>query len=208
MNPFISVRYNAPAGSNLACFFPGFRVPSSSSTTIYAKFHWNPMHHFKNGNNPYDHYSRYTTQSNSISLTTTGRANSMRNNDESGIFWPTSGEVVQSKRYYLYLRQYATYNDPYIYYSAYYPKTTNSICSSTTNYYHCRVYYSFVNRRYFVVSQIKGTVSDNTYDLTANFPISKDASNSFYSVYIGWTRGGISSYYAEASWNPDPSRLT
>ena len=211
MNPFISVRYNAPAGSYLNCYFPGFTVPSSSGgSTFYVNFYWNHMHFFKNQGLPYNHYSEYKTQSPSLSLTSTGTSNSFYSFNEGGQFWNTTGaETLQSRRYYLYLQLYATYSNPFIYYSAYYPRFTQSICSDTSTYYVCRAYNMFKNRRYFLVAQRIGSTSTNTFDYTGVFPESKDASSSFYSGYVGWTRGGSnSSYYSENSWTYSQSYLS
>ena len=113
-------------------------------------------------------------------------------------------------RYYLYLRQYASYTGPAIYYSGYYPKAPTNICSSTSLYeHHCRVYNSFNQRRYFIVAKRKGSAYYNTWDLTAQFPQSKESQSSKYYTYIGWTRGGWNNrYYAVKTWTADKNKLT
>ena len=116
--------------------------------------------------------------------------------------------MLQSKRYYLYLRQYNTYSNPVIYYSGYYPKAPTNICSSGSYTGHCRVYRSFIQRRYFIVAQRSGSVYTNTWDVTAQFPISKDYSTSYYGTYIGWTIGSWNRYYAVKTWTADKNKLT
>jgi hypothetical protein len=106
------------------------------------------------------------------------------------------------------MQQYASYSNPFIYYSGYYPKFSQSICSDTNAYYQCRAYSQFNTRRYFLVAQIKGTTSVNTFDYTGIFPESKDYNTGFYNVYVGWTRGGTSSYYATYTFTANKNQLT
>jgi hypothetical protein len=78
MDPFISVRLDAPTNSYIACFFPGFLVPSSGGgSSIYVNFYWNPMHFFNAQSLPSPLYSPYMKQSGSVGLTSTGTSNSM-----------------------------------------------------------------------------------------------------------------------------------
>ena len=59
------------------------------------------------------------------------------------------------------------------------------------------------------MAQRKGSQSITTFDYTATFPQSKDmASSPYYSGYIGWTRGGASTYYSEYTWSYSSSMLT
>jgi hypothetical protein len=115
--------------------------------------------------------------------------------------------VLSSQRFYLRLRQYTSHSNPYFYYSAYYPKVSQSACSSTTNYYVCRAYDLFNQRRYYLVAQPKGTISTFTIDYTATFPQTKDMATSYYSGYAGWTRGGTSTYYSTHTWTYSSSKL-
>ena len=184
-------------------------MPSSGGgSSFYVNFYWNHMHFFKNQNIPSQHYSEYKTQSSSLTLDSTGTGNSFRDFNEANLFWTNYGEVLSTQRYYLYLRQYSSFSNPFIYYSAYYPKPSQSICSDTNNYYICRTYSQFNQRRYYIVAQPKGSVSTNTFDYTGTFPQSKDVTSSFYSGYCGWTRGGTGNYYAEYTWTANSGYLS
>lgn len=155
MSPFITLRADVPVGSHLYCGLPGFRLPSSSGgSTWYTKFHWNPMHTGRYHSIPYHHYSKYYSRSSSTLYLTSTSITSMHTVSESSYFWKSTngGEVLQSMRYYLYLRQYSSYNKPLLYYSGYYPKPPTNICSGSSYIYHCRVYRSFNQRRYFVLT--------------------------------------------------------
>jgi len=52
--PTITVRIAANTGQYLACYFPGFIVPSytGGGGTMYANFYREPMHFFKPNNVP------------------------------------------------------------------------------------------------------------------------------------------------------------
>lgn len=83
---------------------------------------------------------------------------------------------------------------PTIYMSMYMPKPVTSFCAYSS-FYFCRVYTSFVNRRYYVVAQWTGTTSTIRFNGTAYFPPSDDYSSSYYKTYIGWTETGSERYY-------------
>ena len=82
-----------------------------------------------------------------------------------------------------------------IYYSAYYPKPSQSACANS-DFLECRTYSTFTNRRYFMIARSSAYTSIMTFNYAANFPNSKDAASSFYSYYIGWTVGSYSWYYS------------
>ena len=79
------------------------------------------------------------------------------------------------------MRQHAYHTAPIVYYSANYPKPPMDVCTDTNTYqYHCRVYRSFVQRRYFILAETKNSRYTLTWDKTANFPQSKDYSCLLY----------------------------
>ncbi len=101
----------------------------------------------------------------------------------------------QVASYYLQAQIYNSYSNPIIYYSAYYPKPSQTACNNT-NFLECRAYFSFTNRRYFMVAQSSASTSLMTFSYTALFPDSKDIASSFYTYYIGFTAGGYNYYYS------------
>ena len=83
---------------------------------------------------------------------------------------------------------------PTIYMAMYMPKPTTSFCSYSSFYY-CRVYTSFINRRYFVVAQWTSTTTTIRFNGTAYFPPADDTASSFYDTYIGFPETGSERYY-------------
>ena len=84
--------------------------------------------------------------------------------------------------------------NPTVYMSMYMPKPVTGFCSYSSFSY-CRVYDSFVNRRYFVVAQWSGTTTTVRFNGTVYFPPADDLLSSFYGTYIGWTETSSERYY-------------
>lgn len=59
-SPFLTVRINANAGQYLACYFPGFRTPSSTGR-MYVNFFRDTANHFKYNALPEQFRSNYQT---------------------------------------------------------------------------------------------------------------------------------------------------
>ena len=156
MHPFVTLRINAAAGNRLWCGLPGFKTPSSGGgSSLYAKFHWSPIHQVRYHSIPTHHYSKAMSQSGSLTLTSTSITSMHSYTTESSYFWKSTsgGKVLETKQWYLRLYQHTSYNIPLVYYSSNYPKPPTNLCSSTSTYqYHCRVYRSFNQRRYFVLT--------------------------------------------------------
>jgi hypothetical protein len=77
-NPFFTVRMNVAAGWSLRCYFPGFINPTSGyGSRLTVNFFTNSMHHFKNQNLPYPHFSQYQTLYVYYGLTSQSTINSM-----------------------------------------------------------------------------------------------------------------------------------
>ena len=68
----------------------------------------------------------------------------------------------------------------------YMPKPVTSFCAYS-NFYFCRVYTSFINRRYYVVVQWAGTTTQIRFNGTVTFPPADDQSSGYYNTYIGFT---------------------
>ena len=68
----------------------------------------------------------------------------------------------------------------------YMPKPVTSFCAYSSFYY-CRIYTSFVNRRYYVVAQWTGTTTTIRFNGTVTFPPATDQSSSYYNTYIAFT---------------------
>ena len=138
MNPFITLRANVNVGQYIWCGIPGLKLPSSGGgSSWYVNFFWNPIHTGRSHSIPYHHYSKSWSRSSTTLYLTSSSITSMRGEStESSYFWQSSsgGKVLQSMRYYLYLRQHAYKTNPVVYYSGYYPKPPTSICSSSTLY--------------------------------------------------------------------------
>ena len=78
--------------------------------------------------------------------------------------------------------------------SMYAPKPIDSFCNNG-NYINCRVYTSFINRRYYLVAQRSSTVSSVRFTGTCYFPPSDDYSSTFYYTYIGYSYSNDRRYY-------------
>lgn len=193
MNPFISVRLSVSAGSWLRCFFPGFANPASGyGSTMSNNFFISDKHFFTAQTLPYSHYSDYQTLSIGTTLSSS-TSTSMSFTDENNLFWYQSGKVDQSANYYLNVQSSTSYSKPIVYYSAYYPKPSQTACANTS-FLECRTYSSFTNRRYFMIARYNSSTNNISFSYNALFPDSKDAASSFYKYYVGFTAGGYSYY--------------
>lgn len=194
-SPFITVRINANTNQYLACYFPGFTIPSSSSNgwTLYANFYRNSMNHFKYHGLPEQFRSNYQTTGVAIGLTNQAAygTNSITDN---GTFWPTYGYALQSKYYQYYISASAGISYPALYLSTYAPKTSQDTCNSGS-YIHCRAYNAFHSRRYFLVAQYNGHTSVFNLSDTLQFPQSWEKSTANYDTYVGFSIGGWNYYY-------------
>lgn len=85
-------------------------------------------------------------------------------------------------------------NVPTVYMSMYIPKPSKAFCNYNS-FYFCRVYDSFVNRKFYVVAQWAGTTPTIRFNGTAYFPNSDDSVSSYHKTYIGWTETGSERYY-------------
>jgi hypothetical protein len=198
---FLTVRVNANAGQYLACYFPGFSTPTTSSNGWYSyvNFYSDRMNHFKyNTASKYNGLpelfrSIYQTTGYSIGLTTQSIISSFNTVDYNGTFWGTYGSVSQNKYYQLYVQSPYNLNSPVFYLSSNSPRTQQSICNSGF-YAACRAYNSFLTRRYYLVVQYSGYTQTMNLTDNLNFPQSQEASGS-YSTYMGWSSGGWGFYY-------------
>lgn len=133
-------------------------------------------------------YSKYNVQE--ASYQTSGASGSLSVSENS--FW-TAAESYQSRYYEINMTGTNTAN-PTVYMSMYMPKPVTSFCQYSSFSY-CRVYDSFVNRRYFVVARWSGTTTIVRFNGTVYFPPADDAASSFYSTYIGWTETSNERYH-------------
>ena len=78
--------------------------------------------------------------------------------------------------------------------SMYAPKPISSFCENG-NYYECRVYTSFINRKYYLVARRAATTTTIRFTGTAYFPPADDVSSSYYKTYIGFTYTNDRRYY-------------
>ena len=85
--------------------------------------------------------------------------------------------------------------------SVYALRPTTNYCDESGYFSQCRVYDSFMNRRYFVVARSSQTTSIVRLNGTAYFPPSEDASSSFFNTLIYWT--DTTNYYYIATYNND-----
>lgn len=186
--PFLTVRINANAGQYLACYFPGFRTPSSTGT-MYVNFYRDTANHFKYNSLPEQFRSNY--QSTGIALGISSySSNSLSQQTFNGYFWNSSiHQVGDTDTYQYYIRSTGTYTNPFVYISSYSPQFEQSLCNSGS-YLTCRAYNSFFSKRYFLVAQINAYTDAVTLSGTQKFPESYEADSTKYSTYIGWTRGG------------------
>lgn len=196
--PFLTVRINANVGQNLMCFFPGFKLPSSSSSNwrLYSNFYRDPMNHFKYWGLPEQFRSVYQTTGVGTPLSSsTSNGISVYYN---GTFWGTNGNALQNKYYQLYLVGAGTFTNPVLYMSSYSPQTSQAMCNSGS-YRVCRAYTSFLSRRYFLVAQANAYTSAFNLTGNLNFPQSWEYSTSYYTTYIGITAGNWGYYYSDWS---------
>lgn len=188
--PFLTVRVNANAGQYLACYFPGFRNPSSG--TLYANFYRDTANHFKYHGLPEQFRSSYQTTGVAMGIGSNGY-NGLSAISYNGYFWNTTHQVGDSNYYELYIRATGTYSNPIVYISSYSPQFEQTLCNSGS-FYICRAYNSFFSKRYFLVAQIVGSTNAVTFAGTLSYPESYEYDSGKFTIYVGWTYGGFSSY--------------
>ena len=60
--PFIGIKVDANIGTNMQCFIPGFKMPTSTNgNRIYLNFFSETQNHFKFNNLPNQFFSYYQT---------------------------------------------------------------------------------------------------------------------------------------------------
>ena len=180
MQASIGVFLTAATGNYVRCFFPGFLVPNSGSKLNIDAF--KKTYHYLHRYIPRHYYSVYgrynaefTLNSDSVSSFTPSENN----------FMSSSTETYQSRYYELNVTG-DTFWNPILYMRMYTPKPISSFCSSSTDYYSCRTYTSFINRKFFIIAQRKGWT--NTLRFSGNAPMapSDDTNNNYNTRYIAW----------------------
>ena len=132
-----------------------------------SNFYRDPMGFFKHKWIPEQFDSVYQTTVINTPLSSTGTSNSFRNVDD--YFWDQGGEVKQSRTFQLYLRVYASYSQPIVYYSSYSPRVTNALCYNS-NFAHCRAYNTFHQRRYYLSARFNSQRYEWTFNTNLQFP--------------------------------------
>ena len=203
MEPSIGVFINVPYGQHLRCYFPGY-ITSTSSTRLLGSLILRDDLHMRRSTIRGNYWAPYIRRDfvapNYISSSTSGSLSINENN-----FW-TGAESFQGRSYQLNMTG-TSLSVPTVYLSAYVPKPVSSYCAYSSFYY-CRVYDSFVNRRYFVVAQWTGTTNTIRFNGTAYFPPTDDYSSSYYTTYIGWTDSNNDRYYHISSYSTNHGNLS
>lgn len=168
-SPFLTVRINANSGQNLMCFFPGFKLPSSSNGNwnLVSNFYRDPMNHFKYWSLPEQFRSIH--QYTGVGTPLSNYGSNGISVDYNGTFWTTSGNTLSNKYYQLYVVGSGSFTNPILYLSTYSPQTSQTMCNSGS-YLICRAYNSFFSRRYFLVAQANAYTSSFNLSANLNFP--------------------------------------
>lgn len=86
--------------------------------------------------------------------------------------------------------------------SMYAPQPTSNTFCYSSSYLECRIYTSFLNRKYYVI----GTINSGAYNYmawngTVYQPPSCDYDTAYYTTFVGWTSKTDVYYYATYSRN-------
>lgn len=185
MEPSIGIFINVAAGQSLRCYFPGYLTSTAQSylgTDFIRMIELFHPRYTKRGQY-WSPYIRYNIDESSYQSSGTSGSLSVYENN----FW-TSVESYQSRYYEANMTGHSL-SSPTVYMSMYMPKPVNSFCQYSS-FASCRVYTSFVNRKYYVVAQWSGSTSVVRFNGTVTFPPADDSTSSYYQTYIGWTDTG------------------
>ena len=189
--PSFAIYIDVPVNQNLVCFLPG-HVTSSPYHPNYIK-----IHVYLNFANYFTRYfpgqfwsawANYHAHQYYIDTGFSGGLSAANENS----FWSSTGPALTYRYYDMNISSPYWINSPIVYMSNNGARPSSGMCSSGA---YCRVYTSYINRRYYIVAQHSGSTytvrfSDNTY-----FAHSVDASSSYYDWYIGYAHPSELRYY-------------
>jgi len=201
----VIVEANVPSGQSIHCYFPGFLTSSSANMDAFIRV----VNSRTPTNYPWLYYTYYYCDVNF------GGMNGYGNNGGLSVSEPTifSGSTIAGQtatNYYLQLTANTWFNQPFVYVSYPAPVPSQSFCT-TSGYNLCRVYTSYINRRYFIVAQSSsGSINQITFNLgtTATLPNSREYHSGNLDVYAAWSyhyNQGV--YYYRTSFARDMSHL-
>ena len=190
MDPAIAVFVSASVSQSVTCYFPGYLASSNGASTqvdFSKKFTYSFQKYLPN------YYAGlYVMQDLTVGYQGSGTSGSFSVSFPTN-FWTTTYEAYQSVSYDSNISSSVSVSSPTVYMAMYYPQPTASFCNSGFSV--CRVYTSFVNRRYFVVATYSGTTSVVRFSSTIKVAPADDASAGFYNVYVAYGTNSGNRYY-------------
>ena len=190
MDPAIGVYISASSSQSIDCYFPGY-LTSSSNSNLVIHLHKKKENYFHTYV-PNDYWSKYRLENIQQTYTTLGTSGTFNAIYPTG-FWTTNRKSYQAVNFDVDIVSSSSLTNPTVYMSMYGPKPLPSYCSS--GFSQCRVYNSFINRRYYVVAVRSATTSTVTFAQSTNMPPSDDISSSFYNVYVAMADTSSERYY-------------